>query len=561
MDTPAADEAARAFHEGNQRSGRKEWAEAARCYEQALAHDPQHEWAHNNLGFCLAMLGDSDRAALELKKALGIGPANTRALANLLMVIGEGEKRFEGIPYRRRLAQLEPHAAEHPFALAGCLHAGGCVSEAVFYYRRAMELAPEHNAAAINYLLAINYCEDLPPAFVAAEHFRVAQRWARQRSPADVFEQSRDLGRPLRIAYLSGDFSNHPVGKLIQPIMAAHDKSAFKVYAYSDSARDDFWTGRIRESCDAFVDVHGKPDDVLLARIRADRIDLLIEMTGYTNGHNRLGVIAAGAAPVQISFLGYPNTTGLAGMDYRLSDLFCDPPGRTESLHSERLVRLNRGFLCYRPPAELPPLRSASARAPGPVIFGSFNNPIKISPGAMAAWARILRETPESRLRINYFRSFASEWLRERWQAAFASQGVDPGRLEFLTGTPSVEDHLRMIDGVDVALDSFPYQGTMTTLETLAVGVPLVTMMGETYVRRTSSAILLRLGFDDLLTTNVDDYVSAAVALAHARSELGTLRSAIRERFLGSELCDIPAFVAELEMVYRQLWADWCDRK
>jgi len=274
-------------------------------------------------------------------------------------------------------------------------------------------------------------------------------------------------------------------------------------------------------------------------------------------GHNRFDVLARRAAPVQVAFLGYPNTTGVRGIDYRLTDEFCDPLGRTEHLHSEKLVRLKRGFLCFQPPIDPPPLDADPAARNGHITFGSFNNPAKITPAMLRAWARILDGVPESRLVVKYLGRFSSEWCREQWRAAFASAGVDPRRLQFHGATPNLESHWTMIGGVDLAIDPFPYQGTHTTLESLLMGVPVLTLMGETCVRRSSSALLLRLGLEDLVTQSAEEYVERAVALAADRERRLRLRTGLRERFLHSEICDVRGYVAELESVYRRLWRSY----
>jgi protein O-GlcNAc transferase len=246
-------------------------------------------------------------------------------------------------------------------------------------------------------------------------------------------------------------------------------------------------------------------------------------------------------------------------MDYRLTDAYSDPPGRSDRLYTETLVRLERGFLCHAPPADLPPVIPVPCRRTGFVTFGSFNNPSKVSEGALAAWSRILLAVPGSRLAVKYGGSFAGEALRERWRDRFAANGVDPSRLAFFPAAPGVSGHYRAIGEVDVALDSFPYQGTMTTLETLGMGVPLVTLLGQTTATRASSALLLRLGLGEWVAKDADEYVAVAAGLAADPDRLDRLRPEVRGRFLGSAVCDVTGYVAHLEDVYRQLWRRWCE--
>lgn len=548
-----------ALEQGNRQTQAKQWEEAVRCYQQVLAERPQHEWALNNLGFCLMQLQRFDWAVLQLKRALAINGKNALTLANLVNALGQSGRKFEAQAYQRRLVELEPDNARHAFSLAYLLCEAGCVPQSLFYCQRALELDPHHRAALSDYLMFLNYSDQESVESVAREHFRLAQRWIKtERRAPDAFRQTREPDRCLRIGYVSSDFFTHPVGKIVQPLIAAHDKAASDVYCYYSGKKTDYYTQRIKEVASNFREVRETSDEELERQILDDQIDVLVDLGGYTAGGNRLAVFAAGAAPVQISFLGYPNTTGLEAIDYRLTDAFCDPPGRTEHLHSERLVRLARGFLCYTPPPNLPPVVAAPFESHRHITFGSFNNTSKLSDTILRMWAEIMKRVPESRLTFKYGDRFESEWLCERMRSVFATAGVDPARLTLLPMMKTVVEHLQAIGNVDIALDTFPYQGTHTTLETLTMSVPVITLCGETYVRRASSALMMRLGLNDLVAHSPDEYVNLAVELAGNPSLLRELRLGLRDRFLASEICDVAGFVAELEAIYRRLWAQWC---
>jgi predicted O-linked N-acetylglucosamine transferase (SPINDLY family) len=491
---------------------------------------------------------------VELKRALEVNPQNQRALSNVIYALEESGQRWEALPYHRRMAELDPGNPHHPFELANTLGSVGCAQEALFYGRKTLAIAPRYKTAASNYLLTLHYSDRETPEAVAREHFRLAPLWIkRPRRGPDAFQQPRAPDRKLRIGYVSSDLATHPVGKIVQPILAAHNKDSFEIYCYSSGKADDHWTKRIREAAGAFRDVREMNDDRVEQVVLEDRIDILVDLGGHTAGGNRLEVFASGAAPIQVSFLGYPSTTGLMSIDYRLTDAYCDPPGRTEHFHSESLIRLQHGFLCYRPPDNVPPIHPAPFAEAGYVTFGSFNNLAKLSPSVLRAWAEILRRVPESRLTFKYGGRFDSEWIRERIRGAFAVESVDPARLTFLPSIPAVAGHLEAIGKVDIALDPFPYQGTHTTLETLTMSVPVITLCGESYVRRASSALMMRLGLNDLVARTPDEYVNLAVELAGNPSLLRELRLGLRARFFGSEICDVPGFVAELETTYRRL--------
>jgi predicted O-linked N-acetylglucosamine transferase (SPINDLY family) len=551
----------RVFEEGNRLSAARRWEAAVRCYQRVLDREPNHWAALNNIGHCLNQLKKYDWAALQLQRAVALHSNAPLALANLVTALEEGGRRFEAVTYLRRLQELEPNAANHAFRLSNVLVSLGRVPEALFYCRRVLELQPQHYGAACNYLLYSNYSDQETVESVAAEHFRVAQKWSRPacRAPA-AFVQSHEAERRLRIGYVSRDFYTHPVGKLIQPMIAAHDRELVEVYCYYDGDKHDVWTERTEAACASFQKTRPLKDAELELRILNDAVDILVDLGGYTSGGNRLNVFAAGAAPVQVAFLGYPNTTGLTAMDYRLTDAYCDPPGQTERWHSEKLIRLQHGFLCYQPPDELPPPGPSPATKNGYVTFGSLNNIAKISESALAAWADILRRVPDSRLTFKYGDRYQSEVVCERIKSVFAHAAIDPARLRFLPSQPSLQTHLQTLAQVDLALDSFPYQGTMTTLETLAMSVPVITLCGQTYSRRASSALLLRLGLNDLVAESRDEYVDLAVALANNPPLLDDLRGGLRERFLSSEVCDVAGFVRELEATYRRVWREWCTK-
>lgn len=547
------------FEKGNQFTQEKNWEEAVTSYQQFLSARPTHEWALNNIGYCLSQIGRFDWAIIELKRAIEVNGKNTLALVNLVNALEESGRKFEAIPYQRRLAELNPAKPGYPFNLAFRLNEAGRIDEALFYCRRTLELDPEHKGALSDYLLFLNYSDKETVESVAREHFRLAQRWVKaKRRPPGAFSQSRDPDRPLRIGYVSSSFYTHPDGKKMQPIIAAHNKKALEVYCYYSGDKHDYWTKKTKEVSTAFHELRERSDEEVEKLALDDRIDILVDLGGYTSGGNRLGVFSARAAPVQVSFMGYPNTTGLDSMDYFITDDYCDPPGQTEHLHNEQLIRMERGFLCFAPPPDLPAVVPAPYRDNGHITFGSFNNTAKLSETTLSMWAEILKRVPGSRLTFKYGDRFESEWLCERYRAIFAAAGVDPARLTFLPVMPTVVGHFEAIGSVDIALDPYPYQGTHTTLESLTMSVPVITLCGETYVRRASSALMMRLGLNDLVAESPEEYVNLAVELAGNGSLLKELRLGLRERFFNSEICDVEGFVRELEQVYRRLWSEWC---
>jgi predicted O-linked N-acetylglucosamine transferase (SPINDLY family) len=400
---------------------------------------------------------------------------------------------------------------------------------------------------------AMNYVE-LPPEEIFAEHRRLGEMLAAEYPrEAFAFRNARTTDRPLRIGYVSPDLRNRSVGHFVEPIVTARDREGLRVFCYSTSAECDELTVRLREGCDGWVDAWGMDDRALTDRIRADGIDILVDLAGHTGG-SRVAPFCWRAAPVQATYIGYPNTTGLPTMDFRIVDALTDPPG-SERWCTERLVRLDPVFLCYAPPAHTPPV---AMRPPGaPVTFGSFNSHMKLNPRTFRTWAEILKAVPGSRLLLKS-RGMGSSQTREETRRAFAADGIDPQRLDLRGETTSQREHLETYAEVDIALDTFPYHGTTTTLEALLMGVPVITLEGATHVSRVGVSLLSCVGRAEWVARSGDEYVRSAVDLAADENRRTSVRAGLREELLVSPLCDQRAFAARLAAAYQQMWSGWC---
>ena len=343
---------------------------------------------------------------------------------------------------------------------------------------------------------------------------------------------------------------------MVNPIRF-RDKSRIEVYCYSNRKESDDLTEYFREQCDVWRPIHGIDDEDVIRIIRRDEIDILVDLSGHTGGH-RLGLFRRRPAPIQVSWLGYPNTTGLSRIDYRLTDAIADPPGRSDQLHTETLVRLPAGFLSYFPPPDAPGVTPLPALKNGYLTFGSFNNLSKVNPEVVAVWARILSILPNSRL-IMKRNSFKDYETQSYFRNLFRSHGIiENGRIELLTATESLSEHLKIYDSIDIALDSFPYNGTTTTCEALWMGVPIITLMGESHAGRVSGSILSRVGLDEFIANDIDAYIEKVVMLSRKTERLSFLRDTLRERVAASPLCDGPGFSRILEYTYREMWRAWC---
>ena len=502
---------------------RNEHEQAVELITRAIAHQPQTAIFHNSLGAALERLLQLTEAVAHYRRAIALDPGYAQAWTNL------------GIALQRQAR----------------LH------EAARAYRHAIELEPSRRSAHSHLLFCLSHVPDCDPETLAAEHVRWAERFADQLPPIDGHEAcDLEPERRLRVGYVSPDFRHHPVASFIEPVIAAHDRAAVKVVCYSDARRTDEVTAHLRGLADDWVDATGLDDEALARRVRADGVDVFVDLAGHTQ-HHRLLAFARRPAPVQVSYLGYAATTGLRAIDYRITDGWADPEGTTEQLHSEQLVRLPGGFLCYRPPAYAPPVPGRPRTEPGAVVFGSFNKASKLTTEVTTLWARILRELPASRLVLKSV-SFGDEATRHDFHARFAGDGVAPERVTLLPPVALPSEHLALYEQVDVALDPFPYHGATSTCEALWMGAPVVTRAGRAHAGRVGVSLLHAVGLEALVADTPDAYVATAVALARDTRRLTGLHGSLRERMRASPLCDAARIASELEDAYRTMWRRYC---
>jgi predicted O-linked N-acetylglucosamine transferase (SPINDLY family) len=429
------------------------------------------------------------------------------------------------------------------------------LDEAVAHHRRAIELAPGESKfhSALVYLL--NFHPDYDAPAVAAEHRTWAARHAdpltAQFAP---HANDRTIDRRLRIGYVSPYFASHAVNVFTEPILTSHDRTEIEVFCYSDVHEGDEATHRLRDSVEHWRETSSLDDQQLSEAVRDDGIDILVDLTGHI-GDNRLMVFARKPAPIQVTYIGYQNTTGMVAMDYRLTDVYCDPPGLTEALHTEQLVRLPRTFFCYLPSPDAPEVDSLPALRLSQVTFGAFNNFTKVTPQVLETWAQILGRVPQARLVL-----LADEGptLHRHISEIFESQHVGPERFEVVERLPRAE-YLARIGRVDIALDPFPFNGHTTTCDCLWQGVPVVTLSGQTYASRFGGSGLMALGLEELIARSVEQYVAIAAGLATDLNRLAELRRTLRERMAASPLLDHRSFTRNLEIEYRRMWATWCN--
>jgi predicted O-linked N-acetylglucosamine transferase (SPINDLY family) len=533
--------------------------EALSSYDQAIRLQSDCAVAHDNLGSLLRERNRSEDALACYDRTLTVWPDCAEAFNNRALALQDLGRMNDALSSFDDALAIKPDFAAAWSNRGNVLKDQGRLDEALTSYDSALAIRPDSIIAHQNRLLCLNYQSDLSRETLFAEHlsFETRQLAGIKRLPP-VANRSRDPDRRLRIGMVSADFRQHSVAFFVLPVLERLDRQHFEVYCYATRAGYDDLTQIFRGLADRWIECSRMEHEALAERIRADDIDLLFDLSGHTNG-NVLPAFAARPAPVQITWIGYPNTTGLSAMDYRLVDAITDPVAETDEFHTEHLIRLPHGFLCYRPPSiahELtvgPPPCLKSDR----ITFGSFNNLAKLPPFTLDLWSEILRAVPDARLCLkSAFSADLSVW--NRVVAHFEQQSIDPQRLEILQRAPSDREHLTLYQGIDIALDTFPYHGTTTTCEALFMGVPVVTLLGDRHASRVGASLLTQVGLSELIAASADDYVRIAVELATDRRRLTDLRAGLRMRLEHSPLCDEIGFTRTLEAVLRQMWQIWC---
>ncbi len=530
---------------------------AAECYQKALLIEPNFAEGYNNLGNILLYQGKPNEALEHYQKALKIHPNYPEALLNIGTRYKDRGQLAEAIHYYKKSLELHPRFVGAHSNLGEIFKEQGRLPEAIESFERAMECDPSFHQAHSNLLFVLGHHPGVPPEALLKEHIG----WARQH--ADKFTTSipphRNDAHPnrcLRIGYISADFRKHVVASNLEPILAAHNHQDFKIYCYSNVLNPDDVTASMQKLADRWRSIVGMSDDKVAALIREDKIDILIELAGHT-ANNRLLVFARKPAPVQVSYLGYTATTGLSTIDYRLTDEFGDPSGITECFYTEKMKRVPGSAICYQPLTESPPVSELPALANNHVTFGSFNNLTKITPDVVALWAQVLQIVPTAKLLMKS-KGLNDEMTRRIFLAMFEHHGIDPSRLTLIGWEASLRQHVEVYHRVDVALDPFPFNGGITSFEALWMGVPVVTLEGKTFVSRMGVRLLEGVKFGDLIAKTSADYVRIASELAKNLSRLQQLRLELRDRMQHSPLMDGAQITRNIEMVYRDIWTQWC---
>lgn len=528
--------------------------EAISICEHALRMDPISHDALLALGVAFQAQGRLEEASVRYRKALRTKPDSPDATYQLATIAMAQNNLDEAAAGFRDTLRLRPRHALAENNLGNVLLAQARPEEAIECFQRAQKSQPDFLGAYSNVLFALNFITISTPDEIFAAHRRWAEIHAAPLAGVQSKKGIADPTRRLRLGYVSGDFRAHSVSLFIEPVLEFHDRRKFEVFCYSDAIAPDEITSRLKARTEHWINLTGLNDQRAAERIRQDGIDVLIDLAGHT-GANRLLAFARGPAPVQATWLGYPNTTGMTAMHYRITDALADPPGTTERYYTEKLARMPDSLWCYRPDGCAPQVNLLPALRNGYVTFGSFNNFAKVTTWTRSLWSRLLAGIPESRLLIV---GVPEGETRRRLVDEFSSLGIDPARIA-IAPRSSRRDFFQYHHCVDIALDPFPFQGGTTTCETLWMGVPVVSMAGTVFASRAGVSLLANVGLNEFVARDADDYVNISRRWARDLPRLAALRGRLRQKMASSPLTDGVRFTANLEALYLGMWEKYCN--
>jgi len=499
------------------------YQEAASCAFQALKHWPEIAELHYIWGVTCNARGAPIEAANAFREAIRLNPCHSEAQSNLGEVL---------------LQQLR-HA------------------EAAEAHLKAIELRPDAVGFCSNLLLGVNYRDDIDEAEVFNTHLTTVTAHVKSQ-PGTWVPPASASDKRLRVGYVSPDLRNHPVPNFLVPILRSHDLSICEPVIYADVVKPDEVTARIRALGFEWHETGRLSHQQFAARVIRDQIDILVDLAGHT-GRNRIPAFALASAPVQVTYLGYPNTTGLPRevMQYRITDASCDPPGASEHFYTEELVRLEGCFLCYGPPVETPGVAAPPAVTNGFITFGSFNGMPKITRSQILLWAQILKRVPNSKILLKN-KSLTDPEVQQLLYAAFLEHGIENDRIKLSASEASVVRHLGRYSEMDIALDTYPYNGTTTTCEALWMGVPVVSLQGNMHRSRVGSSILTAVGRSEWIAQTPEQYLQTAISLVASVEHLSRCRASLRHEMLQSDLTNASKFTRGFEAKLRSLWKRAC---
>ena len=543
--------------------------DALSCFYKAIEIKPDYAEMHYNLGSTLQALGRLDEALPCFHRAIEIKPDYAKAHNNLGNALKELGQLSEAISHFHKAISIKPNYTEAYSNLGTTLQELGKPDDAVKYYQKAIDSfhklnEPKNQGAELtqihsNLLLGLNYYSENSEETVFTKHLEWEKNVDRSlfNKESAPTRSTRKPNNPLKIGYVSPDFKTHSVAYFFEPLIASHDRGEVEIYCYYNDNTVDKTTLRLKKASNHWRSIVNLSDDEVANLILQDNIDILVDLAGHTAG-NRLPVFTYKPAPIQVTWLGYPNTTGLSSMDYRFTDGVADPIGESDEWYTEELIRLPNGFLCYQGDDQVNVESKLPCRERGHITFGSFNNLAKITPKVVHLWTKILNKVPNSHLLLKT-QQLADKATKLRFLRLFEEEGISKERLELYAKLPKKEDHLALYSQIDIGLDPFPFNGVTTTCEALWMGVPTITLLGDRHAGRVCASIMKHVDLSEFIAEDLASYVELAVQHANDPEHLSSVRQGLRTRMKSSKLCNASSFTMDIENAYKKMWKKYMD--
>lgn len=528
---------------------------AIELLEQAVQSWPDNVMLLITLGATYKEQGNLNMAFEVFNKALLQNPNHPDALNNLSVVSKLRGSILDAIDLYRRVIELRPKDATSHYNLANAMRDAGEISGALVAYKKAIELKPDYEIAYSNLLFTLNHSVEVAPEAIYHAHKQfntvLGQYLYPEKTPVMV-----RVNRPqkLKIAYVSADFRHHPIGYFMMPLLANHDKDRFEIWCYHNYHHSDDWAAKLKACADNWVECVNLTDEQLAVNIQQQNIHILVDLSGHTAG-NRLRLFARKPAPIQVSYLGYANTTGLNEIDYRIADEVTEPQIEGDRNSSEKIWRIPDSYFCFQPPQSDIPISELPSRRNGYITFGYTGSHAKITPTTLENWGHVLLALPSSRIVIRT-KSLGDQRLAERLMMYFLRQGVSTDRVE-LHGWAERSNYLAGFHAIDILLDAFPFNLATNTLEALWMGVPIITQAGQTHASRMGASILKSLGLDDFIAKTSAGYVKKAIYWANRQNDLVKLRSTLRNKLQASPLMSGREHAKKIEAAYDAIWSEY----
>jgi protein O-GlcNAc transferase len=531
--------------------------EAIAHYQKAIELNPDYAEVYNDMGNALQNQGKTEEAITCYERAFSIEPNFVEARINLGNVFKELGRIDEALSLFQWVLNMRPDLPEAHNNLGIALQSLGKIEEAVMHYQRVLQLKPDYTEAYSNYLMTLHYDTRSDKEELFKETVKWSEKYCLPLDSAKHFSNTVDPVRKIKIGYVSGDFRIHPVGFFIEAVLVNHNRERFEIYCYGNHHKNDEITSRFQSLPLYWRNIANLSDEKVEKMIIDDGIDILIDLSGHSAQH-RLLLFARKPAPVQATWIGYFDTTGMKAMDYIIADK-CIIPEEDEIYFVEKIARLPDCYLCYTPHTYAPEVKELPFLSRGYITFGCFNNIAKINPIVVAVWSEILQAVPGSRLCLGT-QSFNSPSIRNEYIRQFAGNGVEADRIVFLEKLPHRE-YLAYYENIDIVLETFPFTGNTTTVDALWMGVPVPTFVHDNFVGRLGLSILSTIGLNEFIAFTRDEYIRKVSSLAGDIERLSSLRRNLRDTLNDSSLCNGLEFTSDLENVYRDMWRNWCEKQ